>query len=185
MKKIMFFILLVAFQNLEAQKCEPIRSKTDPITDEKIEAWGWKIGWLNTMEKNKECNIRFLVIQDPNDENRIFSVLEITHQVASSRMINLDPIFEEGKEYFLKTENSILKLPATQVKKTNNNHLGIYYVTNQLIGTISKEDVAKLANEDLLFYQALSSNGYSVEGKVSKKNVRKMKEQMNCFLTKI
>ena len=38
MKKIMFFIVLVAFQNLEAQKCEPVRSKTDPITEEKIDA---------------------------------------------------------------------------------------------------------------------------------------------------
>jgi hypothetical protein len=183
MKKICIITLFLLISiNSFSQKCEPYRSKIDPITETKTEQWGWVIGSMYSMEKDKECKIKFLVTQNTDESNKVYAVLEIIHQVASSRMLNFDPNFDECKEYILKTENSIIKIPVLKVEKTNNNHLGIYYVNNYLIGEISLDDILKLSKENLLMFQALSSNGYSVEGKVSSKRNKKFINQMNCFL---
>ncbi|MDC8001806.1 hypothetical protein POV26_12225 [Aequorivita todarodis] len=186
MKKILLItVLLFISPFIYAQKCEAYRTKTDPITEVTEEAWGWKIGSLMTNERDKECNIKLLVTKDSENDNKLYAALEVIHQVATSRMVNFDPIFENNGSFVLKTENSIIKVPITIINKGNSNHLGIYSVTNQLIGELTKDDIQKLATETLLMYQAKSSNGYSVEGKVSKKRSRNFKEQMNCFLKEI
>jgi hypothetical protein len=187
MKNSVFITILFLTTSIPAfaQDCEAKISKTDEMTDQLVEYWGGKIGGQSTILTGKGYDADFYLGKDIENGNAPIAILNLIYKVPATDADIFDVNFDEGKPYLIKTEGGLIEMPVSRIDKSNNRFLETYSVQIQLIGNLTKENAEQLANNTILMFRATSSNGQSIDGKVGKKDAKRLQEQFSCFLQKL
>lgn len=186
MKKIIILIFAVSLTQISiAQKCKAHISNEDKITEKTTNLWGGKLDSKSTIANGKGYDLKFLVAKDADENNKPYAILHVTHNVHESRSDVFDISFQEGSKYIIKTDGGLIELTIDKIFKNNNKFMSTYSVINQLVGYVSKEDIEKLSKETILMYRVVSTNGVSVEGEVSKRASKNLKQQISCFFSEL
>lgn len=172
-------ILLASFI-ASSQECIAKNSEIDELTEELIEEWGGKLGGRSSGTEAHKTDLYLT-----KEENKLAIIFYITSQTPKNNSSIFNPTFLEGENFIIKTDGGLLEFRIEKVEKSNKNSIRNYFVFNKLIASISKDEVAKLANETIEFYRSSMENHEKVEGKVSKKDAERLQEQFSCFLQKL
>lgn len=170
---------------MTAQNCKAKISKVDEMTEQLVEYWGGNIGGQSTILTGKGYDADLYIGKDIENDNAPIAVLNLVFKVPATDSDIFDVDFEEGKPYLIKTEGGLIEMPVSRIDKSNKRFMDTYSVQVQLIGGLTKEIAQKLANETIEMFRASSANGQSVQGKVGKKDAKKLQEQFSCYLQKI
>ncbi|RAJ17777.1 hypothetical protein [Olleya aquimaris] len=181
MKKLNLIIVFLFTITCYGQKCKAHLTNTDEITEVKTELWGGKLHSKSTIVNGKGHDIKLLIAKD-KDTNKSYVILNIVSKAPADDSDIFDVNFTEGVDYILKTEGGLIKLKIDKIFKSNNRFMSTYSVTNQIISYLSDEDLKLLTTKSLTMFRVVTENGQKIEGKVSKKNSKKLKSQFECYI---
>lgn len=181
MKKLVLLVLvvMVSLSQTFAQKCKPEISTVDEFTEEKIEAWGGKLGSSRNMFQGVSQNLNFYV---GKMDGKLFAEISVQYQQkgydASVNSIDIP----KGSTFMLKTSDGIVSFVVTKSQKIKRKISGYLITVVNLTAELSDEQLEKLSKNNISMYRIEPTETEMMKGKVKEKKAKKLRVQFECFL---
>lgn len=179
MKQIMTTALLVVLSfGVQAQKCKPFETYKDKFKDINYEFWGGKLDYKKNMLAGTSTGIS---IRMYSSEEYIILALRFTiMQGANDAAVN-NIYIGDSSQFMLKTGAGIMEFTAETVGRNKTKISDKTQTITDLSVSITKEQVAILANNPLLMYKVTPVNYSVLQGEVNEKKAGKVQAQFTCY----
>lgn len=159
-------------------QCKPAISTVNEFTEQKIEAWGGKLGFSLNMFREPSQNLKFYV---GTIDGKMFASISVAYiQKGHDASVNNIDI-PKGSKFMLKTDDGLVSFITEKVDKVKKKISSYTVTTVELTSELTDEQLQILAKSPITMYRITPKGAEAIEGKINGKEAKKLQEQFKCF----